>query len=90
MVSARIGQLVAKAAAKGDAEGQALEDAACLVFLEHELVGFAAAHPDYTREKFIDIIRKTWRKMSPRAHELALGIPLPEPLMELVRAAVAG
>ena len=36
----RVAQLVAKAAPKGDAEGQALEDAACLVFLEQEIAGF--------------------------------------------------
>ena len=85
---ARVGQLVAKAAPKGDAEGQALKDAACLVFLKTELAGFAAEHPDYTREKFIDIIRKTWRKMSPDGHRLALTIPLPAPLAELVKAAL--
>jgi len=68
---------------------QALEDAACLVFLEHELADFAAKHPDYTREKFIEIIRKTWRKMSPRAQELALKLPLPDGLADLVREAVA-
>jgi protein-tyrosine-phosphatase len=87
-LTARVAQLVAKAAPKGDPEGQALEDAACLVFLEIELAGFAAEHPDYTREKFIDIIRKTWRKMSPDGHRLALTIPLPADLAELVKAAL--
>jgi Domain of unknown function (DUF4202) len=84
----RVGQLVAKAAPKGDAEGQALEDAACLTFLATELGDFAAHHPDYTSEKFIDIIRKTWRKMSPSAHALALTIPLDDGLKTLVIAAV--
>jgi hypothetical protein len=88
-LAARVDQLVAKAAPKDDPEGQALEDAACLVFLEAELGGFATAHPDYTREKLIDIIRKTWRKMSPAAHELALGIPLAPALKELVVAAIS-
>jgi tRNAThr (cytosine32-N3)-methyltransferase len=87
-VAERVGQLVAKAAPKGDAEGQALEDAACLTFLATELGDFAAHHPDYTSEKFIDIIRKTWRKMSPSAHALALTIPLEEGLKALVVAAV--
>jgi tRNAThr (cytosine32-N3)-methyltransferase len=68
---------------------QTLEDAACLVFLEHELADFAAKHADYTREKFVEIIRKTWRKMSPRARELGLALPLPEALAEMVREAVA-
>ncbi len=84
----RVAVLVAKNAAKGDADGQALEDAACLVFLERELAAFAGEHGDYSREKFIDIIRKTWAKMSPRAHQLALGIPLPSELAALVKEAV--
>ena len=88
-LASRVGLLVAKAAPKDDAEGQALEDAACLVFVAHELAGFASEHPDYTRDKFIDIIRKTWRKMSPAGHQLALGIVLPDALAELVKAAVA-
>jgi protein-tyrosine-phosphatase len=87
-LTTRVTQLVAKAVPKSDPEGQALEDAACLVFLETELAGFAAEHPDYTRDKFIDIIRKTWRKMSPDGHRLALTIPLPAALAELVKAAL--
>lgn len=86
----RVGSLVAKATPKSDAEGQALEDAACLVFLETELAKFAAEHRDYTRERFIEIIRKTWAKMSAQGRELALTIPLPPELSELVRAAVTG
>jgi hypothetical protein len=84
----RVAQLVSKSAPKGDAEAQALEDAACLTFLATELGDFASHHPDYTREKFIDIIRKTWRKMSPRAHQLALTIPMAEELKGLVAAAL--
>jgi protein-tyrosine-phosphatase len=86
----RVGVLVAKAAPKGDLEAQALEDAACLTFIATELGDFASHHPDYTREKFIDIIRKTWRKMSPRGHQLALTIPLPDALKQLVKDALAG
>jgi len=87
-LTTRVAQLVSKAVPRSDPEGQALEDAACLVFLETELAGFAAEHPDYTRDKFIDIIRKTWRKMSPDGHRLALTIPLPADLAELVKAAL--
>lgn len=90
VTSERVGVLVAKAAPKGDAEAQALEDAACLTFLATELGDFASHHPDYTREKFIDIIRKSWRKMSPRGHQLALTIPLSDGLKELVKAAISG
>ncbi len=69
---------------------QALEDAACLVFLESEIQAFAASHADYPEEKFVEILRKTWRKMTPRARELALALDLPAPTAALVRAAVAG
>jgi hypothetical protein len=68
---------------------QALEDAAVLVFLESEIEAFAAQHAEYTRGKFVDILRKTWRKMSPRAQELALSIDLPPPIAALIREATA-
>jgi tRNAThr (cytosine32-N3)-methyltransferase len=79
---------VSKSGLKTNPETQALEDAACLVFLENEIVAFADRHAGYPREKFIDILRKTWRKMSPRAHELALGLPLPPATAALVHDAV--
>jgi len=67
---------------------QALEDAACLVFLENEIASFAAAHADYPREKFVRILQKTWRKMSPAAHEAALALDLPPAIAALVREAL--
>ena len=48
---------------------QLLEDVTDLVFLEHYLTGFAAQHPDYDEAKWIEIIRKTWQKMSQAARE---------------------
>ena len=79
---------VSKTGLKTNPGTQALEDAACLVFLETELGKFAAQHADYPREKFTDILKKTWRKMSPCARELALAIELPPALAALVREAV--
>jgi tRNAThr (cytosine32-N3)-methyltransferase len=81
---------VAKTALKTTPGSQALEDAACLVFLENEIEAFAAQHADYPREKFIDILRKTWKKMSPAAQQAALGLPLPPAIGALVHEAVAG
>ncbi|HWA86376.1 MAG TPA: DUF4202 domain-containing protein [Opitutus sp.] len=80
---------VSKAGLKTNPGTQALEDAACLVFLETEIGAFAAQHADYPREKFGDILRKTWRKMSPRAQELARGLDLPPAIAALVRDAFA-
>jgi len=81
---------VSKSALKTNPGTQALEDAACLVFLENEIEAFAAQHADYPREKFVDIIRKTWKKMSPRGQELAGTIALPPAIGALVQEAVAG
>ncbi|SDR97263.1 DUF4202 domain-containing protein [Opitutus sp. GAS368] len=79
---------VSKTAMKTNAGTQALEDAACLVFLENEIADFAAQHADYPREKFVDILRKTWKKMSPAAQSAALGLALPPAIGALVREAV--
>ena len=68
---------------------QALEDAACLVFLENEISHFAAQHAAYPREKFIGILQKTWRKMSPVARQAARALDLPPAIAELVAEALA-
>ena len=86
--AARVETLVAKATAKDDAEGQALEDAACLTFFTTELGAFAAAHADYTVEKYLDIMRKTLRKMSAAGRAEAARLTLPEPLASLLRTAL--
>ncbi len=81
---------VSKTGLKVNASTQALEDAACLVFLEKEINAFATQHADYPREKFVDIIRKTWRKMTPAAQALALAINLSPEIGALVNEALAG
>jgi hypothetical protein len=62
-----------------------MEDALCLSFLEHEYAEFSAKHED---EKVIDIVKKTWGKMSERAHELALSLPLSGRPLDLVKQAL--
>jgi tRNAThr (cytosine32-N3)-methyltransferase len=86
--AAEVATWVAKNGLKTNPGTQALEDAACLVFLENEISEFAAQHAEYPREKFIDILKKTWRKMSPRAQELARELALPPGIAELVKEAV--
>jgi tRNAThr (cytosine32-N3)-methyltransferase len=88
--AAEVATWVSKSGLKTNPGTQALEDAACLVFLENEISAFAAQHAEYPREKFVDIIRKTWRKMSPRAQMLALGLELPPAIAGLVREATGG
>lgn len=76
---------VSKTGLPANAGTQALEDAACLVFLENELVAFAARHADYPREKLTGILHKTWRKMSPPARSLTRGLSFPHAVAELLR-----
>jgi hypothetical protein len=79
---------VSKTGLKTNPNTQLLEDAACLVFLENEIHGFASQHADYPREKFIGIIQKTWRKMSPAARVAAKALNLPASIDELVKDAL--
>lgn len=81
----RAASIVAKRRLKQDAEAQALEDAACMVFLAHEFGAFAEAH---TPEKLVAIVRKTWGKMSERARQAALGLALPPELAGVVARAL--
>lgn len=81
---------ISKSGLKTNPGTQVLEDAAVLVFLENEIGAFAAQHAEYPREKFIDILKKTWRKLSPAAQQAALGLDLPPAIAALVREALAG
>jgi hypothetical protein len=65
----RVGALLRKQGLRTDPEAQLLEDVACLVFLEHYFADFASKHE---RDKLVDIVRKTWGKMSARGHAAAL------------------
>ncbi|MBI3087793.1 MAG: DUF4202 domain-containing protein [Candidatus Omnitrophica bacterium] len=71
-----------------DPDTQTLEDALCLLFLETELADMRRKTPV---EALSDVVRKTWRKMSPRARELAGELPLgADDRAFLVRALGAG
>lgn len=87
----RVKLAVGKKGIKSNPDTQSLEDVASLVFIEHYMLAFAEKHPEYTEEKWIDIIRKTWRKMSDDAHEFALSgnLTLPEPLIPLIQKSVS-
>ncbi|MBI4625322.1 MAG: DUF4202 domain-containing protein [Verrucomicrobia bacterium] len=86
--AAEVATWVSKTGLKTNAGTQALEDAACLVFLENEISAFAAQHAEYPREKFVDILRKTWWKMSPAAQSAALALELPPGIAALVQDAI--
>ena len=81
----RVQQLVRKEARTRDPEAQKVEDVACLVFLEYYFAPFSGKYED---EKLVDIVKKTWHKMSPAAHEAALKIALPEREQRIVAMAL--
>jgi hypothetical protein len=88
----RAKKAIGKKALKVNRDSQLLEDIADLVFIEHYMLEFAEKHPEYSEEKWLDIIRKTWAKMSQEAQDYALSgaVTLPEPLVPLIQKALAG
>ncbi|MBL0074426.1 MAG: DUF4202 domain-containing protein [Rhodocyclaceae bacterium] len=86
----RVMQAIGKKGIKANADTQLLEDVSALVFIEHYLAAFVATKPDYDVVKWLDIIRKTWKKMSMAAHEFALSgkLILPPALVPLIVKAV--
>lgn len=81
----RVVELLQKRRLKTDPEVQTLEDVICLVFLKYYFAEFAAKHPD---EKIIEIIQKTWKKMSEDAHTAALQLSFPEKEGKLIEKAL--
>jgi hypothetical protein len=81
----RVRALLRKEGLKRDPEVQCLEDVICLVFLESYCADFAKQHD---AAKVLPIIRKTWDKMSPRGHEVARTLDLPQGVYQLVEAAL--
>lgn len=86
----RVMTAVGKRGLKVNPETQLLEDVADLVFIEHYMLGFASSKPDYDEEKWLGIVRKTWKKMSAAAQRFALSgaVRLPEALLPLINKAV--
>jgi hypothetical protein len=69
-----------------DPDAQTMEDALCLVFLETQ---FEELRQKTLDDKMIDILQKTWKKMSPKAKEVALTLQLPEAHKKLIQQALA-
>jgi Domain of unknown function (DUF4202) len=82
----RVQSLVRKERMKLDPEAQLLEDVVCLVFLENYFADFAREHDE---AKLIDIVRKTWKKMSDRGHQAALELELSSECRRIVEQALA-
>lgn len=65
---------------------QTMEDALCLVFLESQFEQLRVKTPD---DKMVDILRKTWRKMSEKGRAAALALPVPAQHRALIERALA-
>ena len=81
----RVQSLLQKKQLKVDPDCQLLEDVICLVFLQYYFADFAKEHDE---AKLINILRRTWKKMSSRGQRAALEIKLPGPLRTLVEKAI--
>ena len=90
-MAASVASVVRKERLKRNPDAQLLEDVIGLVFLQHYLADFVKGHPVYDEAKYVDILQKTFRKMSSRGrHAAATFITLPGELAAVVaRAAVA-
>lgn len=83
----KVAFLLEKKQLKKNEDTQTLEDVICLVFLEYYFEPFAAEHPE---DKIIDILQKTWRKMSEKGQEAALQLPLSKKSHVLISKAIEG
>ena len=86
-VIARVEGLISKRAFPNDPESRVLEDALCLLFLEHQFAELAAKSAD---DKMINAVQKTWKKMSTKAQEIARGLPYGARERDLLTRALSG
>ena len=83
---AAVQSLLRKERLRRNPDMQCLEDVICLVFLESYFANFA---PQYDEQKVLDILRKTWKKMSPRGRAAARDLTLPPAAHALLEKALA-
>jgi hypothetical protein len=65
---------------------QVVEDALCLVFLQHQFTDLLAKEG---ADKMVDVVRKTWGKMGPRGQAAALKLDLPADQANVVKQALS-
>ncbi|MEM8937859.1 MAG: DUF4202 domain-containing protein [Bacteroidota bacterium] len=79
--------LLLKKQLKRNEETQALEDVICLVFLKYYFEPFAKKHEEI---KVIDILQKTWRKMSEKGQQAAMNLSFSNEALVIINKAVSG
>ena len=88
---ARVKLAIGKKDLKNNKDTQILEDVAALTFIEHYMTAMYENFPQYDEEKWIDIIIRTWKKMSADAQAFALSgnVKLPADLVPVIQKAIA-
>ena len=84
----RVERIVRKERLRSDPDVQTLEDGLGLVFLQTQFDGLRARLGD--DGKLAGIVRRTWRKMSPRGREAALGLDLGAEARTILARAAGG
>ena len=83
----RVQSLLKRLNRRTDPECQILEDVVCQVFIEYYLADFASAQPE---DKLVNILRKTWAKMSPEGQQAALRLDAPPTVQAVMAKALEG
>ena len=86
-VICRVQDLNLKRNFPGDPEARVLEDALCLVFLEHQFADLAARAAE---AKVVNALKKSWQKMTPAARAEALKLNYGEREKALLEQALKG
>lgn len=85
--AAKVAGMIRKEGLGRDLGAQAVEDCACLVFLENYFADFSR---QVKHDHLVRIVQKTWAKMSPQARVLALALPMSEEARAVVEEALSG
>ena len=86
---ANVQALLRKEKLKTNPESQILEDVVGLVFLQYYLVDFVNKYSYFEEEKLLNILRKTWKKMSEKGHITALKFNFTSELQAVINKVLA-
>jgi len=76
--------LITKKNLRTNLESKILEDVICFVFLKYYAADFCRKHKE---EKVIDILQKTWKKMTAKGKTYAANLDLNEYILDLIHKA---
>ncbi len=82
----RVSFLIQKKKLKKDEDTQILEDVICIVFLKYYYQEFCEKH---SQEKVVDILQKTWKKMSDKGRQEALKFSYSKEGLDLIKQAIS-